>query len=61
MMTTEQMITYDQIVEMGIATTEELNLAFNLVGDWNETFNKVIYIRTGYRSLQQMLEAEDEE
>ena len=61
-MTTEEMITYDQIVEMGIATAEELNLARNLVcGSWTEVFNQVVYIRTGYRSFEQYLDAEMEE
>lgn len=61
-MTTEEMITYDQIVEMGIATAEELNLARNLVsGSWEDVLRSVIYIRTGYRSLEQLIEAEEEE
>lgn len=61
-MTTEEMVTYDMIVDMGIATAEELNLARNLVGgSWTDVFTQVIYIRTGYRSLDQMMEAEDEE
>ena len=60
MMTTEEMIMYDQIVELGIATAEELNLAFNLTNTgWTDTFNKVIFIRTGYRSLEQYIEEED--
>ena len=58
-MTTEEMITYDQIVEFGIATAEELNLARNLVsGSWTEVFNRVIYVRTGYRSFEQYMDAE---
>lgn len=61
-MTTEEMITYDMIVEMGIATAEELNLARNLVsGSWYDVFRSVVYIRTGYRSLEQLIEAEEEE
>lgn len=62
MMTTNEMFLYDQIVEMGIATAEELNLARNLRdGSWEEVLNAVLFIRTGYRSLEQMIEAEDEE
>ena len=61
-MTTEEMITYDQIVEMGIATSEEINLAFNVANTgWTEVLNKIISVRTGYHSIQQMIEAEDEE
>ena len=62
MMTTNEMITYDQIVEMGIATPEEINLAFNVSGlGWTEVFSRIIYDRTGFHSIQQMVEAEDEE
>lgn len=61
-MTTAEMIQYDQMVEMGIATTDELNLARNLMsGAWEEVLNSVLYIRTGYRTMAQMMEAEDEE
>lgn len=61
-MTGKEMMEYDYIVESGIATAEELNLAFNLVdGSWTEVFNKVIYIRTGYRSLEQYIQEEMEE
>ena len=61
-MTQSEMMTYDMIVEMGIATAEELNLARNLVGgSWTDVMNQVIYIRTGYRTLDQYYEAEMEE
>lgn len=59
-MTTNECIQYDQMVELGIATTEELNLARNLVeGSWEEVLNAVLYIRTGYRDFDQLLEEED--
>lgn len=62
MMTTNEMIEYDQMVEMGIATAEELNLARNLVaGSWADVLESVCYIRTGYRTVNEILEAEDEE
>ena len=61
-MTTNEMVMYDQIVELGIATAEELNLARNLVsGSWTEVMNSVIFIRTGYRSLEQYFESEFDE
>ena len=61
-MTTNEMIMYDQLVELNIATPEELNLARNLIsGTWEEVMNSVLFVRTGYRSIQQMIEAEDEE
>lgn len=61
-MTTNEMIKYDMICEMGIATPEELNLARNLVnGTWNEVLDRIVYARTGYRTLEQKLECDDEE
>ena len=59
MMTQEEMMIYDQMVEMGIATAEEMNLAFNLIGGpWKIVFDKIVYIRTGYHSFEQYLEAD---
>ena len=53
---------YDQLVDMGIATTDELNLARNLMaGEWMEVLNAVLFVRTGYRTMAQMMEAEDED
>lgn len=61
-MTTQDMIMYDYLVDAGIATSDELNLARNLMnGTWLEVLNAVLYVRTGYRSIEQMIEAEDEE
>ena len=61
-MTVEEMVMYDQLVDMGIATPDELNLARNLMaGEWMEVLNAVLFIRTGYRTLAQMMEAEEEE
>ena len=60
MMTTEEMIMYDMMVELGVATSEELNLARNLVsGSWKEVLTQVLDIRTGYKSIEQMLEEEE--
>lgn len=62
MMTTEEMVMYDMMVELGVATSEELNLARNLVsGSWKEVLTQVLDIRTGYKSIEQMLEEEEEE
>ena len=61
MMTTEEMVMYDQLVDMGIATAEELNLARNLVsGSWEDVLTSVLYIRTEYRSIEQMFEEEED-
>lgn len=56
-MTAKEMEMHDMTVEYGIATSEELNLARNLVsGSWEEIINSVIYIRTGYRTFDQYFE-----
>lgn len=62
MMTTNEMITYDRIVELEIATADEINLAFNVAQTtWTELLNRVVYARTGYRTLENYIESEDEE
>lgn len=61
-MTTDEMITYDQIVEMGIATADEINLVRCVSnGTWEEILNSIIFARTGYHSIQQKIDAEAEE
>ena len=63
MMTTEEMVMYDQIVEMGIATADEINLVHNCGSwlHWENCLETILYVRTGYHSIAQMLEAEGEE
>ena len=62
MMTMEEMHLYDYLVEEGLATAEELNLARNLLsGSWLYVLNSILFVRTGYRSLEQYLDAEEEE
>lgn len=59
MMTNEEMFLYDYMVEMEIATAQELNLARNLIGgSWLDVLNSVLFVRTGYRNLDQMEEEE---
>ena len=41
----------------GIATREELGLAVALCEQSEQTLNSVLYIRTGYRDIEQYLEA----
>lgn len=53
---------WDTIVEYGIATEKELELATSLNGYNEDTLNDVIYVRTGYRNIEQYLgEDEDED
>ena len=62
MMTEKEVYLYDMLVELNIATEEEINLAFNITDMcWFDTLNRVLYARTGYRNLEQYLEEEEEE
>lgn len=62
MMTNREIEMYDYILECGIATADELNLARNLVdGTWEDVLNAVLSVRTGYSTLEQMLEDEEDE
>ena len=49
------------MVNMGICTDEELGLATALCGKSLQTMESVLYVRTGYRSLEQMFEEWAEE
>lgn len=59
MMTETMNNAWDTMVELGVATDEELGLAVALCGNTIETLNQVLYIRTGYRNIEQMLEEEE--
>lgn len=53
---------YDYVVELGLATAEELNLVKNIKGGtWEEVINAVVDVRTGYKTLDQYIECEMEE
>jgi len=47
---------WDEIIELGIATKDELRLVTAINGYNGETLNDVIYARTGYRSIEQLPE-----
>lgn len=58
-MTTDECILYDQMVEWGIATADEINLVRNVLdGSWEEILKKICYARTGYHNLNDFLQAE---
>ena len=56
-MTTEQM--WDELIDLGIATQEELELVTSINGYSTDTLKSVLYTRTGYRNFDQ-LHDEDE-
>ena len=49
---------WNAIVEHGIATEEELELVTAINGYHDDALNDVIYVRTGYRNIEQLLEEE---
>lgn len=52
---------WETMVNMGVCTDEELGLATALCGRSLQTMERVLYIRTGYRNLEQMFEEWAEE
>lgn len=49
-------LTYEYLIDHELFTQEELDLATNLNGFNMETLNDCLYVRFGYRSLEQMLD-----
>lgn len=49
---------WDAIIEHGIATEEELELVTAINGFHDDALNDVIYVRTGYRNIKQLIEEE---
>ena len=48
------------VYEYGIATEEELSLVTAIDGYNEDALNNVIYVRTGYNDIEQLLEEEQE-
>lgn len=45
--------------EYGIATAEEVDLVYNIMGgSYEEVLNSILYCRTGYRNIEQYCESE---
>ena len=49
---------WDTIIEYGIATEEEVELVTAINGYNSDTLNDIIYVRTGYRNIEQLFEIE---
>ena len=47
---------WDAIIEYGIATEKELELITAINGYNDDALNDVIFVRTGYRNIEQLLE-----
>jgi len=47
-------VIHDTLIEEGIATQEEICLVTSINGTNEDSYNAILYSRTGYRSLEQM-------
>ena len=52
-MTQELTNLWDYMIEQGIATDDELRLVTSIDGMNIDTLNDVLYVRTGYRDIEQ--------
>jgi len=51
---------WDYLIESEIATEDELQLITSINGHNEESLNSVLYVRTAYRSIDQLIECEGE-
>ena len=48
--------TWDLLIDYNIATQDELNLVTSINGYGIDTLNSIIYARTAYRNIEQLME-----
>ena len=62
MMTDRETYIYDTRVELEIATTEESSLVRAVAsGSWEDILNGILFARTGYRTLEQFFDEDEEQ
>ena len=60
MKTTEELnIMYDTMLELELCTFEEIELVTSINGYNEQALNDIVYVRTGYNSLEQYTEMLD--
>lgn len=52
---------FNYLVNYEICTEEEMKLVASVNGYNEDTVNSILYVRTGYRDMEQYLEYEDKE
>ena len=52
---------FNYLIENGICTEDEMKLVTSINGYNEESVNDILYVRTGYRDMEQYLEYEDKE
>ena len=62
MMTNREAYIYDTLIELEIATEEEISLVRAVAnGSWEDILNGILYARTGYRTLEQFFDEDEEQ
>ena len=54
-------VMWNEIVTYGIATEDELRLVVGTCGYTKEVLNKIVYIKTGYKTLEEYKRKEADE
>ena len=57
-MNTEIKKIYDYLIENEIATEEEINLVCCINGTNEESLNDILFVKSGYRNIKQIMEYE---
>lgn len=52
---------FNYLIEKGICTEDEMRLVTSINGYNEESVNDILYVREGYRDMEQYLEYEDKE
>ena len=52
---------FNYLIENGICTEDEMKLVTSINGYNEESVNDILYVRTGYRDMEQYLKYEDKE
>lgn len=58
MMTEREEYIWSKLVELDIATDDEILLVTKILNSSEKTLNSILYVRTGYRDLEQMFDEE---
>jgi len=62
MMTKEEIFLYYELIDLDIATAEEISLVkYCMGGTWQNVLESILYVRTGYRTIEQLFDEEEEE
>ena len=55
MLTAREEYIWNSLIEYNVATEDEIQLVIAINGVSEESLNDILYARTGYRSIEQML------